>query len=122
MSAIDFTEDYQRRMTRLRATYTSAGQFDHESLLNDLFTGLFYAKLDKSLQKAMHPFISTLEPTKFTLDELAGWVDRNVTMADHGHTGRKNDIAAVAIYGEPEDDDTVKEIDGTAYVVRNGKQ
>ena len=80
---------------------------------------MFYAKIDKSLRKALGPHISSLTDATFNLDELTEWVERNVTMADHEHSGRKTDIAAkAAIFGDVEDDD--EDDDGAAYYGRAG--
>ena len=119
MSALDFIEDYHRRVARLKSAYTKDGVFDNAALNGDLFTAMFYAKVDKSLRKALGPHISSLTDATFKLDELTEWVERNVTMADHEHSGRTTDIVAkAAIFGDIEDDD--EDDDGTAYYGRAG--
>ena len=85
----------------------------------DLFTMLYYAKLDKPLRKMLYPFIASLEPGKFTLDELTSWVERNVTMADHDAPHAKTDIATY-VYGEPEDEESHDE--EQVYLVCGGQR
>ena len=111
MSPLDFIEDYHRRVARLKSAYTRDGVFDDSALNKDLFTAMFYAKIGKTLRKQLGPHIATLTDQSFTLGELTSWVERNVTMADHEHGGRRSEVAARAqhfqptIYGDMDDHD-----------------
>ena len=60
MATLDFIEDYQRRMDRLKAAYTKDGAFDNVGMNKDLFVVMFYAKVDKSIRKMLPTHISTL--------------------------------------------------------------
>ena len=57
MATLDFIEDYQRRMDRLKASYSTDGVFDHVGMNNDLFVVMFYAKIDKSVRKNLSTHI-----------------------------------------------------------------
>ena len=114
MSPLDFIEDYHRRVARLKSAYTRDGHFDNAALNDDLFTAMFYAKIDKRLRKDLGPHISSLTDStlSFNLDAPTAWVERNVTMSDHESTGRaRADVAARAqlsgakIYGDLEADE-----------------
>ena len=112
-----YVQDFERRQTRLITAYTSAGGFDDDAFRKDLFASLFFQKLGKGYKKKLSTYVSAMNQADFTVENLAQWVQRNVTLADAVEGGPSaHDIAA---YATDEWDDVREEyvyvLNETAY-------
>ena len=100
LSHIDYIDAFRERSNRLTASYSKDGRLDAQGLVDDLFSALFYAKLETTYRKKMGPFLAGLSPSEFTVEHLAEWLERSTNLADgtsqHAAAKHMREITALA--------------------------
>ena len=71
MSHVDYIDAFRERSNRLLLSYTKDGKVDNQGLVHDLFSALFYAKLEGCKFKESHKMNIVINPKNIVPPQMS---------------------------------------------------